>query len=158
MAASHYSGTKSERDNYDRLHAREGEREEIRQIFRAKGFSGADLERAGATITTDEARWIETMLAEEYGLSRVRKSPAIAGLCTFIAFVLAGAVPLVSYLPTFSLAIAAIATGTVFFVIGAIKSRWSPASLWVSGLETSVIGMGAAAIAYSIGYALRLLI
>lgn len=167
MAASNYSGTKSDRDNYDRLHTRErrhigcdpdGEREEIRQIFQAKGFSGADLERAVSVITADEVRWIETMLAEEYGLSRVQKSPAKAGLCTFVAFVVAGAVPLLSYLPTSSLMVAAGATGIVFFMIGAIKSRWSTATVWGSGLETFAIGMGAAAIAYSIGYGLSVVV
>ena len=164
MAASNYSGTKAERDNYDRLYARErrhidfrpdGEREEIRQIFEAKGFKGGYLEHAVRAITANEERWIETMLAEEYGLSRVVKSPVKAGFCTFVAFVLAGAVPLVSYLPTSNLLVASVATGIVFFTIGAVKSRWSPASLWASGLETFGIGMGAAALAYSIGHALN---
>ncbi len=54
MAASNYSGTKVERDEYKRVldieqkHIAlepEGEREEIRQIFAAKGFAGDDLER-----------------------------------------------------------------------------------------------------------------
>ena len=49
MAASNYIGTKSERDDYERVlgierrHIAlvpEGEREEIRQIFAAKGFTG----------------------------------------------------------------------------------------------------------------------
>lgn len=49
MAASNYFGTKSERDAYERVLGIErrhialvpdGEREEIRQIFAAKGFSG----------------------------------------------------------------------------------------------------------------------
>jgi len=49
MAASNYIGTKAERDDYDRVLGIErkhialvpgGEREEIRQIFAAKGFSG----------------------------------------------------------------------------------------------------------------------
>jgi hypothetical protein len=49
MAASNYTSTKSEHDNYDRVLGIErkhialvpdGEREEIRQIFEAKGFTG----------------------------------------------------------------------------------------------------------------------
>jgi hypothetical protein len=79
MAASNYSGTKTEQEEHDHLRAveerhiqvvPEGEREEIRQIFRGKGFRGRDLERAVDVITADRKRWIDTMLAEEYGLPR----------------------------------------------------------------------------------------
>ncbi|HYA05952.1 MAG TPA: VIT1/CCC1 transporter family protein, partial [Xanthobacteraceae bacterium] len=102
MAASNYSGTKSERDDYQRVigierrHialAPEGEREEIRQIFAAKGFFGDDLERAVAVITSDLALWANTMAIEEYGLSPTQRSPVLAALSTFAAFVLCGCVP-----------------------------------------------------------------
>ena len=61
MAASNYSGTKAERDDYvrvlgiERKHiamAPDGEREEIRQIFAAKGFAGDDLERIVTVISS----------------------------------------------------------------------------------------------------------
>lgn len=63
MAAGNYSGTQAERDDYDRLLAverkhiaivPEGEREEIRQIFGSKGFSGDNLESIVDVITADE--------------------------------------------------------------------------------------------------------
>jgi hypothetical protein len=84
MAASNYIGTKAERDDYDRVlgieqkHIAlvpEGEREEIRQIFEAKGFSGDDLERIVAVITADRMLWAKTMAVEEYGLSPTPRSP-----------------------------------------------------------------------------------
>lgn len=164
MAASNYTGTQAERDDYDRLLAVErrhiamvpaGEREEIRQIFAAKGFSGDDLERIVAVITSDDARWARTMMVEEYGLSPTPKSPLLAAFSTFVAFVLCGLAPLVAYLAMGGLLPCVIGTGLVFFSIGAIKSRWSLLPWWRSGLGTFAIGMCAAAIAFGVGFGLR---
>ena len=46
-------------------------------------------------------------------------------------------------------------TALVFFGIGSAKSRWSLAPWWRSGLETLLIGLVAAGVAYLIGYLLR---
>jgi VIT1/CCC1 family predicted Fe2+/Mn2+ transporter len=46
-------------------------------------------------------------------------------------------------------------TALVFFLIGSVKSRWSPASWWRSGVETLAIGLAAAALAYLVGFLLR---
>ena len=166
MAASNYSGTKSEREDYQRVlgierrHialAPEGEREEIRQIFAAKGFCGDDLERAVAVITSDPALWANTMAIEEYGLSPTQRSPVLAALSTFAAFVLCGCVPLLTYLLPGGLVACLVATGATFFGVGAVKSLWSPAGWLRSGLEVFAIGMSAAALAFSVGYGFRLL-
>ncbi len=111
MGAGNYSATKAEVDDYQRLLTIErkhiavdpnGEREEIRQIFARKGFSGDELERIVDVITADEDRWAKTMAVEEYGLSPAVKSPVRAALSTAAAFVLCGLVPLVSYLLAYS--------------------------------------------------------
>ncbi len=166
MAAANYSGTKSEGDDMRRLAeverrhialVPEGEREEIRQILVSKGLGGAALEDAVAAITSNEQVWVETMLAEEYGLPAMSRRPAIAGLYTFSAFVICGGIPLIPYLLELPDAFpwAILATGLVFFAIGSIKSRWSLARWWQSGLETLAIGMSAAGLAYVLGYLLR---
>lgn len=165
MAAGNYSGTKAELDDYRRLRATErrhikiapdGEKEEIRQIFAAKGFEGRDLDRIVEVITGNESAWIETMLAEEYGLASAPRSPMRAALATFAAFLICGAVPLLPYLLGGGIALSTVLTGITFFAIGSAKSLWSLTSWWRSGLETFAIGMGAAALAYGIGYGLRM--
>jgi VIT1/CCC1 family predicted Fe2+/Mn2+ transporter len=167
MGAGNYSGTKADLDDYRRLLAVErkhialepsGEREEIRQIFAGKGFDGAELERIVDVITSDEDRWAKTMAVEEYGLTPAVKSPIRAALSTSAAFVLCGLVPLVSYLIEYSLAASVVATGLVFFGIGAAKSRWSLAGWVRSGSETLLIGMSAAGLSFAIGFALRMLV
>jgi len=166
MAAGNYTGTQADRDDYDRLLAVErkhiavvpdGEREEIRQIFGGKGFSGDELERIVNVITADDSRWAKTMVVEEYGVAPTPKSPLLAGLNTFAAFILCGLVPLVTFLGAGGLVPCGVATGVVFFAIGAIKSRWSLTSWWRSGFGTFVIGMSAAALAFGVGFGFRTL-
>jgi vacuolar iron transporter family protein len=167
MAASNYTGTKSERDNYDRIlgverkHIAvvpEGEREEIRQIFAAKGFAGDDLERVVNVITSNRTLWANTMAAEEYGLSPILRSPALAALSTFVAFIVCGSVPLLSYLLPQGFYACVLATGGTFFGVGAIKSLWSPAGWLRSGLEVLLVGIIAAVLAFAVGYGLRLIL
>ena len=169
MAAANYSGTKTEYDDMLRLAevekkhialVPEGEREEIRQILANKGLTGSALEEAVAAITSNEKVWIDTMLTEEYGLSPSVPNPLVAALYTVWAFVTCGLVPLIPFVLGVSNAFrwSVLATGVVFFAIGSIKSRWSLAPWWRSGLETLIIGMSAAGLAYAVGYLLRNLV
>ncbi len=169
MAAANYSGTKAEADDRDRLRqqeyrhirvAPEGEVEEIRQIFAAKGFAGEDLERAVAVTTASRDRWVDLMLAEEYGVPRSLRSAWTAAIVTFAAFIICGGIPLLPFLfsQMNSFAISIGMTAAVFFGIGSLKGRWSTAPWWRSGLETVSIGMTAAALAYTVGALLKAII
>lgn len=169
MAASNFLGTKAELDDWRRLEAiesrhielaPEGEREEVKQIFQLKGFEGEDLRRMVDLVTSDRQRWIRTMLTEEYGLPHEVRSPWIAAVSTFTAFVVCGLVPLLPYLLGFpqSLGLSMIMTATVFFAIGSAKSRWSTTSWWQSGLTTFLVGAIAASLAYATGLLLKTLL
>ena len=172
MAVGNYLGTRA--DVQTRELAREeeerhinifpdGEREEVRQIFLRKGFSGKELERVVDVITSDVKRWVDTMIQEELGLSLESPSPIRAAITTFIAFVLIGSIPLATYLlnalfpgliarPFFwSLCF----TGIAFFIVGTFKSRFVRQSWLSAGVETLCIGGIAAVLAYYIGIALR---
>ena len=162
MAAANYTGTKAEHDEYEQLRhmeerhlalAPEGEREEIRQIFRAKGFEGEALEAAVNVITNHREQWIDTMMAEEHGMPTQIRSPLRAALYTFAAFVLFGSVPLIPYVLMFDEPAlpSTVMTGLTFFSIGSLRSHWSPTPWWRAGLETLAIGMLAAGVAYLVG-------
>lgn len=169
MAASNYLGTKAEHDDWRRLEeiehrhidlAPEGEREEVRQIFERKGFAGKDLQRIVELTTANRERWVRTMLVDEYGLPHAVRSPWIAALSTFTAFVVCGLAPLLPYLfgGEYSLVISVTLTGIVFLTIGSIKSKWSTSSWWQSGLTTLLVGVIAAALAYLAGVLSRRLL
>lgn len=139
----------------------EGEREEIRQIYAAKGFAGRDLERLVKTITAQKKTWIETMLREEYGFSGTPSNPWISAACTYFSFVGAGLVPLFAFLvpagggeddPFFW---SAVLTGAVFFAVGSAKSRFI-ARPWVfAGFQTLLVGGIAAASAFLMGILIK---
>lgn len=166
MAASNFLGTKAEHEDLKRLEAveyrhldlePEGEREEVRQIFLGKGFSGDELTRLVDLVTSDRARWVRTMLTEEYGLPQQVRSPWRAAFATFSAFILCGLVPLLPFLINTPdpLLLSTILTGAAFFAIGTVKSRWSTSTWWSSGLSTFAVGAIAAGVAYAVGVLLR---
>ena len=162
MAAGNYSATKAELDDMRRIrdiedrHIRlvpEGERAELRAILAQKGLDGEVLDAAVDAIANNKKAWIDMMLVEEYGLSPIDPHPMRAALATFGAFLVAGLIPLFPYfvsLPqafTWSIWL----TAATFFCVGALKSRWSLAPWWRSGIETLLIGGCAASIAYLVG-------
>ena len=166
MAASNFLGTRSEHDDMRHTEAieqrhidlyPEGEREEVRQIFARKGFEGNDLQRVVELITADRHRWVRTMLTEEYGLPQQARSPWLAAVSTFSAFIVCGLVPLVPFLLGAPEALwsSILLTGAMFFLIGSVKSRWSTVSWWRSGFCTLLVGGAAAALAYAVGVLLR---
>ena len=168
MAASNYSATKAEFEDIERLRAVErrhirdepdGEREEIRQILRAKGLSGTTLENAVSDVSNNEDTWIDMMLVDEYGKAPVDPQPMRAAMATFLSFMACGLVPLLPFLLTFEdpFPVAMITTGITFFLIGILKSNWSLNAWWRSGLETLFIGSTAAAIAYAAGHLVSLM-
>lgn len=165
MAASNFAGATAEREEIahaeaiERRHVRdepEGERREVREIFRRKGLSGRRLEDIVSGVTRDRDLWVRTMLAEEYGLAPATRSRWRAALVTFAAFGACGAVPLLPYVTGADAAfpMAALLTAIVFLTIGALKGRWVGRHTWRAAAETFLIGAAASALAYAAGVAL----
>ena len=172
MAASNFLGSRAERQQRELARSEErrhialvpaGEREELRQIFAAKGFAGADLERVVDVISADPDVWADTMMVEELGYGTTEPNELRAAASTFVAFVAVGFLPLAPFVydlvapsdlsGTFawSAAMAAVA----FFAVGSLKARFVAQRWWRSGLETLAIGGLAATVAYLVGAALQ---
>ncbi len=168
MAVSNFLGLRAQRQQLEQARREEerqvrlvpeGEREEIRQIFAAKGFEGEDLERVVDVITSDHDLWVSTMLREELGLGGTEPSPLRAGASTFAAFLLVGSFPLLAWVfDAISpggldnvFAWSAAMTALAFFGVGSLKSRFVEQAWWRSGLETLAIGGAAAVLAFVVG-------
>lgn len=172
MAVSNFLGSRAEQQAQEKARQQEiehielhpdGEREEVRQIYAAKGFSGRELEHIVKVITSDKERWLDTMLREEYGYGERHHSAAKAGAMTFVAFLIVGAVPLLSYVINWvspgsfasPFVWSAVLTAIAFFSVGASKSMFVMQHWITAGLETLAMGGAAAGLAYAIGSMLK---
>jgi VIT1/CCC1 family predicted Fe2+/Mn2+ transporter len=172
MAASNFLGSRAERQQREQarreeqLHIRmvpEGEREEIRQIFAAKGFAGEELERVVAVITSDPELWTDTMMSEELGFGSTEANEYRAALATLAAFLLVGSLPLLVFVYDAvapgdvdrAFTWSALMTAVAFVVVGSMKSRFVDQAWWRSALETLMVGGLAAVLAYGAGALLQ---
>jgi len=164
MAAVAYTSSLARRDFYQGQVEREKdhirrfsaiEREEIRQIYLAKGFTGKQLDEIVDTITSDEQRWVDVMMAEELKISPVTRGGLLkAALIVGFAAIAGSLIPVI---PFFGLPISwavwssiTLAGGTLF-AVGAYKASVTVGVWWKSGLQLLAIGLVTALVSYVIG-------
>ena len=128
------------------------EREEIRQIYRERGFEGELLERVVDTITSNPRTWLKVMMSEELGLSPAFGRPLGAAGVVFVAFLVGGIVPVVPVLflegPA-ALFTAFGLTAGALLIAGGVRSRFTGERPIVAGLELvamAAIGFGVASL------------
>ncbi len=174
MSVGAYLSSKSEQDNYEKHKQVEYwevdnlpdvEREEIREIYAAKGFEGELLEQVVAVITEDRDRWVDVMMKEELGMMEESKSPIKMGLVTYMAFLLVGLIPLSVYAWDYfqpisgnRFLITSILTAFGFIFIGFLKTYVTETKIWKGILETLSLGAIAALVSYFVGDLLEQLI
>ncbi len=133
----------------------EREREEVRGIYRKKGFSGQLLDQIVSHITAKPERWADVMMREELGFTTDSfPAPLKSGLVVGTSYLLGAAVPVIPYAiahPPVSIVISAILTVLALFVVGASKTVVTTCSWWRGGLESMLTGAVAAAVTYGAG-------
>lgn len=143
------------REKWEMDNVPEAERQEIEDIYTAKGFSGAELDSIVKKITSDKKVWLDTMLTEELKLNlEIVGSPLKSAFYMFGAFLVGGILPIIPYFFANGLEPLLIAVGmslTASFIIGAIKSRMAGLNIVWGGLEMAGLGTGIALIGYGIG-------
>jgi len=131
------------------------ERHEIEEIYKAKGFSGNDLEMIVNKITSDKKVWLDTMLNEELNLNlEIAGHPLKSALRMFGSFLVGGILPIIPFFFAEGYTPLLIAIGislSTSFIVGAIKSKMAQTSIIKGGIEMAGLGTGIALIGFGIG-------
>lgn len=167
MSVGSYLSTKSEKQKYQKHknieywevdHLPEKEREEVREIYAAKGFEGELLEQVVDQITADKDRWVDVMMKEELEMAEETKSPIAMGAVTFVSFLILGFIPLIIYVVDYTVGTEAdlfvyssVMTFIIFGLIGYAKSYVTNTSRIRGMFETLFLGGSAALLAYFVG-------
>ena len=168
MGAVAYTSTLADADFFESEREREYrhiqevprlERQEIRDIYAEKGFSGDLLERIVETITANKDVWVAVMMAEEHQLSPVHRGTALrSALIVGISAIVGSLIPLA---PFFFLPVAAgiissiVISALVLFVVGVYKARVTVGHPGKSGIEMATIGTLSALVGYAVGLLLK---
>jgi len=172
MATGAYLSARSQGEYYDREWQREAwevknfpeeEKSEVIEVYKAQGYPDADARKLVEIQSQDEQRWIRTMMIEEVGLIPTERRPVSAGLATFVAFVLAGALPLIVYVvgtvtpiaAETALPISVALSALALFALGAAKVFVTHRNPLRSGIEMLLVGGLAGVVAYTVGALLR---
>ncbi len=168
MAAVAYTSTIADADYYESEREREHrhiqevpnlEREEIRNIYAEKGFSGELLEGIVETITASPDVWVAVMMSEEHQLQPVDRRTALrSAIIVGIAAIVGSLIPLVPFLfvPVSTGILLSIGfSALVLFIVGVVKARMTVGHPGKSGLEMAVIGTVSALVGYAVGALLR---
>jgi VIT1/CCC1 family predicted Fe2+/Mn2+ transporter len=175
MAASNYQASKArnefvemkrKQEEWEIENLKDQERDEIRDIYKAKGFKDELLEEVVRIITSKKKVWVDTMMKEELGLIE-NKDPVTSSVSTFVGFNVIGLIPLIPFVVFMIMGVelnseafvySTVSVMTAFFLVGVIKGKIVKKSMLRSGFNTLVIGGIAATVAYSVGYGLNFLI
>ena len=169
MAVQNYLAVKSHREILESEIKREEfeienmpdrERQEIEQVYRAKGFEGKELEMVVDKITSNKDVWLKTMLTEELRLNLdVIGSPLKGALVMFGSFLLGGILPILPYfvvkaglISSVTAIVAAIVMSIASsFVVGALKAKLAKKNWIKGGIEMAGLGTGVALVGFGIG-------
>jgi predicted membrane protein (TIGR00267 family) len=163
MAAVAFTSTKAAAEFFEKERQREiremkelpkVETQEIRGIYRAKGFRGKDLERIVKTITSDKQMWLDIMMAEELKLEKPSGSAGKSALVVGLSSLCGSVIPLLPFF-LFPVKTAIVATiiwcAIMLFIAGVLKSKFTVVGWKRSGLELAAIGTVSALVGYAIG-------
>ena len=163
MGSSGYLAAKSEQEVYANEIAMERdeialmpevERDELALIYEAKGMNRESAHALATEVMADPQRMLEEQVQEELGIGEPHMSPLREGWVTGSATAVGALIPVFPFLfwsGSTAIVIAFIISMASHFLVGAARSVFTGRSVFRSGLDMFVVGLGVAVVGYFVG-------
>ena len=163
MGSSGYLAAKSEREVYDYEIAMERdeialmpeiERDELALIYEAKGMDRDAAHTLATQVMADPARMLQEQVQEELKIGEQTISPLREGWVTGLATAFGAIIPVFPFFIASgqtAVAISFVASMLSHFLVGAARSVFTGRSIFRSGFDMFVVGLGVAVVGYFVG-------
>jgi vacuolar iron transporter family protein len=163
MGASGYLAAKSEQEVYAHEIAMERdeialmpeiEREELALIYEAKGMDRESAQRLSAQVMADPQRALAEKVQTELGIGEPHMSPLREGLVTGSATAVGALIPVFPFLiwdGQTAIVVSFVISMLSHWFVGAGRSVFTGRSVFRSGMDMFVVGLGVAIAGYFVG-------
>ena len=163
MGASGYLAAKSEQEVYQHEIAMEKEEirlmpeieaDELALIYEAKGLTPEESRRRADLTMKDPERALAESVREELGIGEARSTPMREGVVTGAATAVGAMIPVAPFLVasgTTAIAASFAISMLSHFAVGGARSVFTGRSVFRSGIDMFLVGLGVAAIGYVLG-------
>jgi VIT1/CCC1 family predicted Fe2+/Mn2+ transporter len=163
MGSSGYLAAKSEAEVYAHEIAMERdeialmpevERDELALIYESKGMDAEPAMALATQVMADPQRMLQEQVQEELGISDPHMSPLREGWVTGLATAFGAVIPVFPFFVlngTPAVVLSFVLSMASHFLVGAARSVFTGRSLFRSGLDMFVVGLGVAVVGYLVG-------
>ncbi len=163
MGSSGYLASKSEREVYEYEIAMEKdeielmpevERDELALIYEAKGMDRTSAHDLATQVMGDPAMMLKEQVQEELKIGELNMSPLREGWITGLATAFGAAIPVFPFLVwqgQTAIVVSFVVSMLSHFLVGAARSVFTGRSIFRSGLDMFVVGVGVAVAGYFVG-------
>jgi len=163
MGSSGYLAAKSEQEVYANEIAMERdeialmpevERDELALIYETKGMSADSAHALATEVMADPERMLEEQVQEELGIGAPHMSPLREAWVTGIATAIGAFIPVFPFLiwsGMTAVVVAFVVAMASHWIVGAARSVFTGRSVFRSGIDMFVIGLGVAITGYFVG-------
>ena len=163
MGSSGYLASKSEREVYEYEISMEKvevelmpeiERDELALIYEAKGMDRESAHGLATQIMADPNLMLKEQVQEELKIGEMKLSPFREGWITGLATAFGAAIPVFPFLVwegTTAITVSFAISMLSHFIVGAARSIFTGRSVFRSGFDMFVVGVGVAVVGYYVG-------